>query len=243
MRINWPTGVSAPPLACDDAHVWSVALDQPEERLRELTALLSDDERERAARFHFEHLRKRFLASHGALRCILANYTGMAPAQLRFSVGAFGKPALAEPASEVRFNLSHSEALALIAVTQNREVGVDVECLRPVRDVEQIAERNFSPREYAAFRLLNEKEKLLAFFNCWTRKEAYIKARGEGLSLPLEQFDVAFVPGEEARLLGTRGDVAEAARWSLTVLHPAKGYAAALAVEGQEVRLSCWQWR
>ncbi|NUO78529.1 4'-phosphopantetheinyl transferase superfamily protein, partial [candidate division KSB1 bacterium] len=97
--------------------------------------------------------------------------------------------------------------------------------------------------ECAAYRALDEREKCAAFFNCWTRKEAYIKARGAGLSFPLAQFDVAFAPGEETRLLRVRGDAGETARWSLMALHPANGYAAALAVAGQEARLSCWQWR
>ncbi len=242
MYDGWPAGASAPVLSHGDAHVWRIALTQPEDRVRELATLLSEKERERAARFQFDHLRQRFVVSHGALRLILSRYTDEAPEQLRFAYGSFGKPALAFEC-EVRFNLSHSEDLALVAVTRGREVGVDVEHVRSVLEIDQIARSNFSFREYAAFCALAQGQKLLAFFNCWTRKEAFIKALGAGLSMPLDQFDVAFAPNENARLLAIAGDENETTHWSLVVLHPAEGYAAALAVAAPKVKISCWQWQ
>ncbi len=241
--MHWPVAPADAALSHAEVHVWCVALVQPATLERELVDLLAEDERDRAARFHFEHLRRRFRVSHGVLRRILAHYTGIAAAQLRFAADPFGKPALTEPEGELRFNLSHSENLALIAVARGREVGVDIEFMRHVPEAEAVAKCNFSAREYAAYRALDEKEKRVAFFNCWTRKEAYLKARGEGLSFPLAQVDVAFAPAEVPGLLCVHGDTIEAARWSLRALHPANGYAAALAVAGQEVKLSCWQWR
>jgi 4'-phosphopantetheinyl transferase len=140
------------------------------------------------------------------------------------------------------FNLTHSHQLALYAVTRRREIGVDLEYVRADFADEQIAERFFSPREVAALRTVPENLLKEAFFHCWTRKEAYVKAKGEGLSIPLDQFDVSLAPGEPALLLSTRDDPQEADRWSLQALFPGSGYVAALAVEGRTWRLKCWQW-
>ncbi len=138
--------------------------------------------------------------------------------------------------------MSHSHGVALYAVTRDREVGIDLEFIRRDLEVEQIAERFFSRRETATLRALPTALREYAFFLCWTRKEAYIKARGEGLSLPLDQFDVSLIPGEPAALLSTQPDSDEALRWSLQELTLASGYVAALAVEGRGWSLSCWQW-
>lgn len=242
VRKEWPSPPPHLELLPEEAHVWRIDLKQPPTTKSELLSMLSQEEHERLAQFRFEHLQQSFLISHGALRQILAQYTGLAPAQLRFAIGPFGKPALS-PASDLRFNLSHSENLALIAITRTRELGVDIEFMRAVREFEQIAARNFSPHEYETLCALAPEEKLGAFFNCWTRKEAFIKALGEGLNMSLDQFEVAFVPGREARLTSLRGSASEAARWSLFALHPAHGYAAALAVHGAVTKLSCWNWR
>ena len=147
-----------------------------------------------------------------------------------------------EPQSAVRFNLSHSGELALLAVTRGREIGVDVEALRPVPEAESIARSNFSSNEYTAFCRLDQQQKLSAFFNCWTRKEAFIKAHGAGLSMPLEQFEVAFAPNEPARLTSIHGNARAAEQWTLCALHPADGYVAALAVAARQMKLSCWRW-
>jgi 4'-phosphopantetheinyl transferase len=218
-----------------DVHVWRVVLDQPAIRLQSLWEQLAPEERDRAARFHFPKDRDRFVAARGLLRVILGAYLGVDPAGLRFTKNAYGKPALAEQRGpdDLRFNLSHSHELVLYAITRGREVGIDVEWMRPDLADEEIAARFFSPREVAALRALPEPQRLEAFFNCWTRKEAFIKARGEGLSLPLDEFDVSLAPGEPAALLGTCWDPHEAGRWSLRALSPGPGYAAALAVEGE----------
>jgi 4'-phosphopantetheinyl transferase len=232
-------------LSSAEVHVWRAALDPAASCVEQLQRLLSADELQRAARFHFSRDRRRFIVARGALRDILSRYLGVPPAELEFRYSAYGKPALADIAAEegVRFNISHAHEMALFAVTCGREVGVDIEYLHRTIACEEIAEHFFSARERASLRALPAEIKPQAFFNCWTRKEAYIKAHGEGLSLPLDQFDVSLAPGEPVALLATRGDPREALRWSLQALTPGPGYVAALAVEGQGWHLTCWQWR
>lgn len=227
----------------DVVHVWKAALDLAEPRVLELEKTLSQDERDRAARFHFEIDRARFIVGRGILRAILGRYLGVEPHRLRFQYALHGKPALAPGASahDLRFNAAHSGGMVLYAVTSGREVGIDVERLRPDFATEAIAERFFSPGEVASLRALPVEARLKAFFDCWTRKEAYIKATGHGLSHPLQRFTVSLAPGAAA-LLGTDDDAREASRWSLQELSPGPGYAAALAVEGHGWRLQCWEW-
>jgi 4'-phosphopantetheinyl transferase len=232
-------------LGHQDVHVWQASLALAPASVQYLEQVLAADERERAARFHFQRDRVRFVAAHGLLRVILGRYLGDEPGRLTFSLGSHGKPALSAPANAphpLRFNLSHSHDVALYAVARSREVGVDVERIRMDQDLMQLAARFFSPGEVAALRALPESILPEAFFNCWARKEAYIKAVGEGLGLDLRAFEVSLRPGEPAALLVTRHDPREASRWALHHLTPAPGYAAALAVEGQDYRLSLWQY-
>jgi len=218
-------------LTTDEIHIWFAYLDQPVSLFQRL---LSMDERRRSERFHFEEDRRRFIIRQGILRKILGRYLGVEPSRLQFCYGKNGKPALADTfgKEKVRFNSSHSEGLALYAFTHDREIGVDVEHIRDIPEMEQITERFFSARENAVFHTLPESKKKEAFFNCWTRKEAFIKATGDGLSLPLDRFDVSLVPGEPARLLGIDGDSKTASRWLLQDLKPAPDFAAAFAVKG-----------
>jgi 4'-phosphopantetheinyl transferase len=231
-------------LPSDEVHVWRASLDQPASRVQSLQHTLTTDELSQAGRFYFQKDRQHFIVARGLLRAILSRYLDVEPGQLRFCYSDYGKPSLAPPSGPktLNFNLSHSDRLVLYAVTRGREIGIDLERVRPVPEAEQIAERFFSAEENAVFRTLPARLKQEAFFTCWTRKEAYIKARGEGLSLPLDQFDVSLVPGEPAMLLSTRGDPQEAARWSLRELMPGPGYVAAIAVEGHDWRLACWQF-
>jgi 4'-phosphopantetheinyl transferase len=208
----------------------------------DLEAILSADERERVRRFHFDRDRSRWLVGRGRLRMLLGRYLDVLPETLSFGYGAFGKPNLTGLKTPVQFNASHSGDILLIAVTLDRAVGIDVERIRSNLSVLEIAERFFSPRERAALAALPDALRTDAFFDCWTRKEAYIKARGEGLSLPLNGFDVAFGPGEPAKLLATRPDAADATRWRLCELDAADDYKAAVAVEGAQWTLKCWDW-
>jgi 4'-phosphopantetheinyl transferase len=232
-------------LSSAEVHVWRAALDPAASCVEALQQPLSADELQRAARFHFPRDRRRFIVARGVLRDILSRYLGVPPAALAFRYSAYGKPALADVTADegLCFNISHAHEMALFAITCGREVGVDIEYLHRTIACEEIAERFFSARERASLRAVPAEVKHQAFFNCWTRKEAYIKAHGEGLSLPLDQFDVSLTPGEPAALLATRGDPHDAWRWSLQALAPGPGYVAALAVEAQDWHLTCWQWR
>jgi 4'-phosphopantetheinyl transferase len=232
-------------LACDEVHVWRATLDQlTASQIQGFLDNLSEDEQARAERFHFERDREHFIVARGVLRAILGNYMNRAPECLSFCYSSHGKPALAGESDKdaVRFSVSHSRGVALYAVTRGREVGIDLERIRFDLPVAEIAEQFFSQREVAMLRALPADVQRQAFFRCWTCKEAYIKARGEGLSLPLDQFDVSLAPGEPAAVLGTQPDPSEASRWSLQELTPASGYSAALAVKGHGWRLTCWQW-
>jgi 4'-phosphopantetheinyl transferase len=205
--------------------------------------MLSADELARAERFRFRKDADRYTVARGLLRTILGQYLCRPPEQLRFRYGAMGKPELAADggAFDPRFNLAHSRDLAVYAVTRGRRVGIDIEYIRAERADLRIAERFFSTREIAQLRALPLHAQREAFFACWTRKEAYLKAKGDGLALGLDRFDVSLAPGEPAALLATRDDASEAGRWSLCDLFPRAGYASALAVEGHDWRLSCWQ--
>ncbi len=228
----------------DEVHVWRAALDQTPSQIHGFLHYLAADERARAERFYFERDREHFIVARGVLRAILGSYLNRAPECLSFCYSSLGKPALAgeSDGDAIRFNVSHSHGVALYAVTRGREVGIDLERIRFDLAVAEIAERFFSRREVAMLRTLPPEGQRQAFFRCWTRKEAYTKARGEGLSLPLDQFDVSLAPGEPAAVLGTQRDPSEAFRWSLQELTPAPGYVAALAVAGHGWRLACWQW-
>lgn len=225
--------------------MWRAQLDAGQEALARWRAVLAPDELERAGRFHFARDRDRYIAARGALRTILGGYLGAAPDEVQFEYNAHGKPRLRPPAAgsrQVFFNISHAHALALYAVTCSREVGIDVEFVRPDLAEGHIAERFFAAGEVANLRGLPASEQTLAFFQCWTRKEAFVKARGEGLSLPLDRFEVSLGPGQPAALLRVADAPQEVARWALYALAPGPGYVAALAVEGQGWRLSTWDF-
>ena len=243
-----PTPWGLPPatmiLGSDEVHVWRAFLDEPPAQIDGFLHTLGAKEQTRAERFYFQRDRERFITAHGVLRAILGLYLNRAPECLSFRYGSHGKPALAwEHAGDaLHFNMSHSHGVALYAIARGREVGIDLELIRYDLEVEQIAERFFSHSEMETLQALPRRFRKCAFFLGWTRKEAYIKARGEGLSLPLDQFEVSLIPGEPAALLCTRPDSDEARRWSLKEVTVSSGYVAALAVEGRGWSLSCWQW-
>jgi len=223
----------------DEVHLWRASLDVAAERVTLLERTLSPDERARAARYRFARDRVRYVVARGTLRAILGRYLDLDPAGLRFVYGPQGKPALApEHGRELSFNLSHAGDIALCAVTRDRRVGVDVEQVVPDVAGSTVAEHTFSPRDVATLRALPLHEQTAAFFRCWTRKEAYVKALGAGFSLDLTSFDVSLAPGEPPALLATRPDPTEAARWSFHDVDAGPGYVAALAVEGHGVTLT-----
>jgi 4'-phosphopantetheinyl transferase len=230
-------------LPANEVHVWRATLEMSASDVAKLWQVLSPDERERADRFHFEADRRRCVIGRGLLRLLLGRISDEPARQLRFEYDKYGKPSLiAERASPLQFNLSHSGEVVLIAIAVGRAIGIDVERIRADVATDRIAENYFSENECKTLASLAAHMQCEAFFACWTRKEAYLKARGDGLSLPLDQFDVSLRPDEEPRLLETRHDPADARRWTLRALDAGRGYAAALAVEGSDWKLKCWDW-
>ena len=216
-----------------ELHVWAVQLEASEARLSQCLAWLSEDERARAARFHFEQHRRNFVLGRAVLRALLASILGTPPAAIRFCYGPKGKPALEDARTLLRFNVSNSVNLAAYAFTQGCDLGIDVEALRPVPEMERIAARFFAPAEVSELMSLPQPDRPQAFFNCWTRKEAYIKAVGDGLSVPLDSFRVSLQPGAPAELLCLGGNTEAARAWTLEDFVPAPGFVGALAYPDQ----------
>ncbi len=200
-------------VSADEISLWSVALDQPTAVVSELRRLLAPNECLRAERYFLERDKRRFIVARGTMRLILGTLIGSDPERLVIEYGAEGKPSLAE--SSLNFNLSHAHEQTVLAVAWQREIGVDIEFIRPVQDMQQIARKYFSPNEYASLLSLPPSERLIAFFKCWSRKEAFIKALGKGLTFPLDQFDVSLKPDEPARLIAVRNEIMAANRWSV----------------------------
>ena len=215
---NWPTAPAQLWLQPGEIHLWRVLLDDPA-RLEGARAVLSKEETTKAERFVFDSDRDRYIASHGALRMVLARYIAVEPAALEFRTGPNGKPTLVQIFTDVRFNLSHSGDLALIAVARGREVGVDVERVQEDIFFEQIVEHYFEPAEAWDLRVTPPNERALRFFDLWTKKEACLKAEGTGL-----------------------GSRPRTERFGVRNLTPASGYAGAVASEGDDWQLACWDW-
>jgi 4'-phosphopantetheinyl transferase len=213
-----------------EVHVWFVELAASAASIETCSLSLSADERERASRFRFEHLKTSFTLSRGILRVLLGRYLVIEPDRVRFAYGPQGKPRLAFPETPLEFNLTHSGRLAAYAFAVGCELGVDIEEVRPTCDQESIVHRFFSREECAEWLELDLSQRDEAFFRCWTRKEAYIKALGDGLSMPLGSFRVSLRPGVPASLIHASGDPAAASKWSLCSLAPADGYIGSLAV-------------
>jgi 4'-phosphopantetheinyl transferase len=225
--------------AADEVHVWRIPLDSPPSETQVLSELLSGDEKDRAARFVFPQHRDRFIVGRARLRSLLGRYLGKNPASLCFRYGVAGKPELAKP--ELHFNMSHSDGIALVALGGPGRLGIDVERIRP-RTNPALFRNVFAPAEHAALDALPVELRERAFFACWTRKEAYIKGRGDGLSFGLDRFEVSVSPHSPAKLLRVQDDPEEVSRWELHSLPIAPDYAAALAVEGHGWKLHSFEW-
>ncbi len=226
----------------EEVQLWRIDLEAVGADESRWQQLLSSDELVRARRFHFARDRQRFVASRALLRTILAGYLSTNARDLTFSYSEKEKPSLgpAHMDGGVTFNVSHSGGIALIAFARQREIGVDIEQVRRDSDLEIIARRFYSKHEQNQLAALPGEEKVDAFFRCWTRKEAYIKATGDGLSLPLSQFDVSLRAGETSALLATRPDSSEAGRWRLQEVPGGPGYIAALCARGRDWTLNDW---
>ena len=237
--LQWSTPPTEICLLDDEIHIWRAPLDLEPQLVHQLNTYLASDEQARAARFKFDQDRRRFVAARGILRAVLGTYLHQKPASLMFSYGSHGKPTLQldDAHGGLHFNLSHSHGVALYAVAKTREVGIDVEALRSKSDWEDIARRFFSHREYLEILAQPHEVRSDAFFQCWTRKEAYIKARGLGMTIPLNSFAVSLTSNS---LHGLRS--ADSDRWSLRGVEPAPGYTGAVVGEGQNWHVQCWSW-
>lgn len=232
LELTGENGPSIPMLLASTIDVWTIPLCISDDVFSTRRTILSDDEQERASRFHFEKDARRFIVARASVRSILGAYTQSRPEDLRFSYSAQGKPSLHPPVGDVRFNVSHSRDLALLAIAQGRDLGVDVEWKNQDIEVEKLAERFFSIQEHQSLLGQAPEKRIAAFFRGWTCKEAFLKAQGMGLSRSLSSFDVDMKVGQPARLLATRPDATEADRWFLRNLEVPEQYAAAVAVEG-----------
>jgi len=223
------------PLALDDREVqlWVVRLEASDSTFARAFSWLSPDEIERADRFHFDKHRKAFVLGRAALRALIGGYLRFPPEEASFNYGPKGKPALSRPPAPLFFNMSNSGDLAAYAFTFDCEIGVDVEHRRRLLEIESIAQRFFASEEVAELMGLSEAERPDGFFNCWTRKEAYIKAVGEGLSVPLDSFRVTLQPGVPARMVDLHGSTAAAEHWTLHAFTPEPEYAGAIAYRDQ----------
>jgi 4'-phosphopantetheinyl transferase len=231
-------------LGANEAHIWSALLDQPADIITKLAPLLSYDEYRRAMRYHRPLDRDRFIVGRGILRKIVSAYIALRPGQLRFTYNEYGKPSVSDGQNDraLNFNLSHSAELILYAVTRGRSIGIDIEYIREDFAALEIAEHFFSKDEVAALKSLPTDQRTIGFFNCWSRKEAFIKAKGMGVSYPLDRFTVSLAPGEPPALLKVDDDKREVAEWRMYELNLGAGYTAALIVAGPPITLKQWHW-
>jgi 4'-phosphopantetheinyl transferase len=232
-------------LARDELLVFRASLDLSDSRLADLTLSLSEDERARAARFRFDKDRRRFIAGRGLLRELLGWLLRVEASLLVFGYTGRGKPVLAAPASghSLHFNLAHADSLAVYAVAWEHEVGIDIERLRTIMGADAIAERFFSEKEFAQWRSVSCRQQMEAFFNCWTRKEACLKATGDGLSESLDQVEVSLIPGQPVQLLNMPCYSRTVTRWLLQSLSLGPAYLGAVAApHGSHLAVNCWQW-
>lgn len=228
-------------LTAEEVHVWRAWLDQEPSTVQAFLEVLSPDERVRAGKYHFRRDFEHFVVARGMLRDIISRYVNVSSRKIQFLYDQYGKPRLSSCDPPLCFNLSHAKGVALYAISQVNAVGVDIEYARESFSGDEIAERFFSANEVATLRALPSDLRTAAFFNCWTRKEAYIKARGQGLSHPLDRFTVSIVPGQPVRLLMAE-DPEETSRWTLMELSAGADHIASLAVEGKVRTLRQWHW-
>jgi len=223
----------------EEVHLWRVDLAAVADGELRWLKILSPDEQTKAARFRFARDRRRFASTRAVLRTVLGAYLGSEPEKIIFRYAGKGKPFLKprNSAESIDFNVSHSGDVALLVFARGRPVGVDVEQIRDNLDPLAIARRYFSTHEQSQLAAFGPGERCAAFFRCWTRKEAYIKARGDGLSLPLDSFDVSLEARKQNALLGCRTDDTDITLWPLEDIEVGKGYASALCVRGHGWKL------
>ncbi|HUC86075.1 MAG TPA: 4'-phosphopantetheinyl transferase superfamily protein [Candidatus Acidoferrales bacterium] len=243
-KTLWPVPtLPVAPLGKKDVHLWTACLDEFTRLLREFKSVLSPQESARASRFKYPRDRDRFVIAKGLLRFLFSLYRDVEPAQHEFTLGPQGKPesVAAQGLERLHFNVSHSDSMVLYAITRATAVGVDIERIRHMDDLDNLAQQFFTAGEAATLRALPAEKRLVAFFNCWTRKEAFLKATGQGIAGGMNTVEVTLAPDESARLLNLGGDTNAARGWILDPLVPAAGYLAALAYQGPRLKLGCWE--
>ncbi len=233
LSVIWDEAAFPLRLSPGDVHVWLASLELPLRALCHAESLLTSEELTRAGRFHFLRDQFRYIAAHAGLRVLSAGYLGIPPAEVRYAHNSHGKPFIADGHSDLRFNLSHSGSVALYAFAAGVDVGVDVEQIRVELADMQTARNTFAMDETACLLEMPAEKQAEAFFACWTRKEAYIKALGLGLSTPLDQFHVSINPGESVVHLRVDGKPAESERWCIRTFRPLQGYIACVCAEGR----------
>ncbi|NES02543.1 MAG: 4'-phosphopantetheinyl transferase superfamily protein [Okeania sp. SIO2F4] len=223
----------------NNVHIWSTNLKLLPSQIEELSTILSSDEIERANKFYFERDKNRFIIARGKLRKILSRYLNIEPEKLQFTYSDRGKPYLKD--TSILFNLSHSQDLALYAITQVNSIGIDLEYIRPMNDAENLAKRFFSHQEYNLISQLPPQKQQETFFKLWTCKEAYLKATGDGLAGGLEKVEISLNPKKPVEFFSINQDIKEASHWYLHQFIPEPNYIAAVVVAGKNQNLSFWQ--
>jgi 4'-phosphopantetheinyl transferase len=233
MTFRLPSECAQQLVGYDDIEIVMAALDLPQADVDEAQLLLSDEEKQRADRFVFDRDRNRFIVARATLRTLLAERLKVSPESIELSYGEYGKPYLSGrfAYSELSFNVSHSQDVALYAITCGREIGVDVEAIAEMNDRDEVAGQCFSAREIDAYRSLDEEDRTLGFYNCWTRKEALVKALGDGLNFSLADFDVTLAPDVPARILSLGKKPGDECGWELHAFAPQPGFVAAVVIE------------
>jgi 4'-phosphopantetheinyl transferase len=241
-NCNWSSAPVDFSLSGDDVHIWCTCLNFPHGLIERMAQILSNDELKRAERFHFRRHRTRFIAAHAFLRKLLAEYANIEAKRITFEYGSNGKPFLSEKFSQekIRFNLSHSRDYALMAFARNREIGVDLEYIKEFADMYTVAKQVFSSKDNAVLQLLAETERMKAFYTFWTRKEAYLKAIGKGLSAALDTIDISSDSLDESIIVLSEGTTEGQNQWTIQDLNPLAGFAAAFAIEGTGAIHHCW---
>jgi 4'-phosphopantetheinyl transferase len=238
MWLNAPDNLT---LGEEEVHIWRADLEVDESLQSSFLKLLSPDEKNRSGKFRFVKDRRNFIAARGILRILLGKYLEINPIEISFQYSRFGKPGIANNDS-LRFNISHSQNMALFAFTKKFAIGIDVEFVNPDIEAKDIATNFFSTNEILNLLALPAEQQTLGFFNCWTRKEAFIKAVGEGLSFPLDKFEVSLEPGKPAKLLATHWEPAAVSKWSIYSMSPRANFVGCLAIEGLVGHIKCWNW-
>lgn len=236
--IVWNKTISKLNISEGETHIWLLPLELKPNQLTEVKSVLSEDELARAEKFYFDKQRKHFIAIRGLVRKLLGLYLNLNNKEIIFSYNEFGKPYLENRL--VHFNLSHSHKLALFAVNINYELGVDIEWMHRKSNLLEIGERFFSKNEFAELKSLPAELQRHGFFNCWTRKESYIKARGRGLAIPLSKFEVSLKPGDPVYLKSTSHEPKAINEWTLYAFDPHTEYAAAMTINTKVTKISFW---